>query len=171
MVSVNAVFYDGCRVRLTFFGLVPQGCVAAECGDWVVEPEAPFAAGQPVSLAVNATYPRAGRYIVRVEVSLHLEIRKQLMPCGCGSAPWGVPQQTDHSLTPDLSHFLFRPMPRSLPSAAPSPSTTTRCWSASVTTPAPRPAAATAPSRQRCSWAAPSATRTTATTPRLSRRR
>lgn len=55
-------------MRLTLFGLVPEGCVAAECGDRVVG--APLAApGQPASVLAAVSYPKAGRYIVRVEVS------------------------------------------------------------------------------------------------------
>ena len=56
------------RVRATFYGLVPEGCTASECGDRVVEAPAPAPAGQPATLALTATYPKSGRFIVRVEV-------------------------------------------------------------------------------------------------------
>lgn len=67
-VTAAGAVGDARRIRVTLFGLAPEGCAAAECGDRVVETLAPQ--GQPASLAVAAAYPRAGRYVVRVEVSL-----------------------------------------------------------------------------------------------------
>lgn len=56
-----------CRLRATFFGLAPEGCTAAECGDRTVEaPVAP--AGQAAQLTATVAYPKPGRYVVRVEV-------------------------------------------------------------------------------------------------------
>lgn len=56
-----------CRLRATFFGLAPEGCTAAECGDRSVEaPVAP--AGQAVQLTATVAYPQPGRYVVRVAV-------------------------------------------------------------------------------------------------------
>lgn len=58
---------DAHRLRVTLFGLVPEGCTAAECGDRLVD--APLALpGQPAALELSAVYSRAGRYAVRVEV-------------------------------------------------------------------------------------------------------
>lgn len=55
-------------MRLTFFGLSPQRCTAAECGDRTVE--APSTApGQPATLSATVAYPKSGRYVVRVDVS------------------------------------------------------------------------------------------------------
>lgn len=58
------------RLRATFFGLAPEGCTAAECGDRVLE-AAVAPAGQPAQLAASVAYPKPGRYVVRVEVRLH----------------------------------------------------------------------------------------------------
>ncbi|KAL4443899.1 hypothetical protein ABPG75_011636 [Micractinium tetrahymenae] len=59
---------DAFRLRLTLFGLTPPGCTAAECGDFVVESSGAPAPGQPARLDVTAVYPKAGRYIARLEV-------------------------------------------------------------------------------------------------------
>ncbi|KAL4449525.1 hypothetical protein ABPG77_007169 [Micractinium sp. CCAP 211/92] len=61
---------DTARLRLTLFGLPPPGCRATECGDLAVESAADTAAGQPARLTVTAAYPRAGRYIARLEATV-----------------------------------------------------------------------------------------------------
>lgn len=55
------------RLRATFFGLAPEGCTAAECGDRVIE-AAIAPPGQPAQLAASVAYPKPGRYVVRIEV-------------------------------------------------------------------------------------------------------
>ena len=69
------------RLRLVFFGLPPLGCTAAECGDLTLESPARGAPGQPAHLEASATYPKAGRYIVRIEVGVGVTL--WLCPGGC----------------------------------------------------------------------------------------
>ena len=79
-------------MRVTLYGLAPEGCTAAECGDRVMEaPAAP--PGQAARLALSAVYPKAGRYIARVEVSLLLG-STPLPPCraATGSQQCCLPQ-------------------------------------------------------------------------------
>ena len=76
------------RLRATLFGLAPEGCTAAECGDRVLE-AAVAPAGQPAQLTASVAYPKPGRYVVRVEVRLHaviavvLQYRLVYAPMGC----------------------------------------------------------------------------------------
>lgn len=76
------------RLRITFFGLAPEGCTAAECGDRVLE-AAVSPAGQPAQLVASVAYPKPGRYVVRVEVRLRavaavvLQYRLVYAPVGC----------------------------------------------------------------------------------------
>lgn len=67
-LSLPTPHQPACRLRLTLFGLTPPGCTAAECGDWAVN-SAAASPGQPVSLDVTAAYPKAGRYVARLEAS------------------------------------------------------------------------------------------------------
>jgi hypothetical protein len=52
------------------FGLHPASCPAgaSECGDTVVDESVAAPPGQPATLGATVTYPKPGRYIVRVEV-------------------------------------------------------------------------------------------------------
>ncbi len=55
-----------CRLSLTFFGLVPKGCSSSECGDYK---EQATMAGGSGNITALVSYPRPGRYIVRLQVS------------------------------------------------------------------------------------------------------
>lgn len=74
------------RIRLTFFGLAPEGCTAAECGDRVVEAAGAAPPGQPAALAASATFAKPGRYIVRIEVRGCLYWMAGRLLDGCGHA-------------------------------------------------------------------------------------
>ena len=56
------------RLKLTFYGVPPDECAAAECGDLAFQAQG--AGGQVVSLAAVAVrFPRPGRWLVRAQAS------------------------------------------------------------------------------------------------------